>query len=216
MVLFTVYIIILSISFLSSLISFKLHYPFHLKLFSILLGITLLVEYFASFGLHFLKTKSNIPLYNAFMLVEFEVYAWYFLQIIRFPLIKKVIAAFLILFPLFWVTTVFFIFGIEHWNSYLVIAGSAFTVFLSGIFYYQLFTASELTKLTKSPEFWIATGLIVFYTCNLPFLGMFNFLTRNYETLAYKLEDVLQLLDAVMYSTFIYAFLCRMTNIARF
>jgi hypothetical protein len=149
------------------------------------------------------------------MLLEFEGFALYYLQIIKFPSIKKIIIIFLCLFPLFWLITVFFIFGITHWNSYLVIAGSAFTIFLSGIFYYELFTASELIKLTKSSEFWIATGLIIFYSCNLPFLGMFNFLTKNYDTLAYKLETILQVLDTVMYSLFIYAFLCRMTNIAR-
>ena len=213
--LYNIYIVILAISFLSSLLSFRLDYPFHLKLFSVLLGITLLVEYFASFGLHLLNTKSNIALYNSFMLVEFEGFAWYYLQIIKFSSIKKIVIIFLYLFPLFWLITVFFIFGINHWNSYLVIAGSSFTIFLSGIFYYQLFTASELIKLTKSPEFWIATGMMIFYSCNLPFLGMFNFLTKSYATLAYKLESILQVLDAVMYSIFIYAFLCRMINTER-
>src|SRR5689334_22559017 len=117
--LYNIYIIILAISFLSSLLSFRLDYPFHLKLFSVLLGITLLVEYFASFGLRLLNTKSNIPLYNSFMLLEFEGFAWYYLQIIKFPLVKKIITIFLVVFPLFWFITVFFIFGITHWNSYL-------------------------------------------------------------------------------------------------
>ncbi len=103
----------------------------------------------------------------------------------------------------------FFIFGITKWNSYVVIAGSFFIICFSAAYYYQVFTQDELARLDNSPEFWIATGLIIFYACNLPYMGMLNFLVKNYLGLAIKFLSILKILNVIMYSIFIYAFLCR-------
>ena len=102
-------------------------------------------------------------------------------------------------------------FGISSWNSYVYIVESLFTVCLAAAFYYQLFTAPTLIRLTTSPEFWIATGLIIFYTCNLPYLGMLNFITKDYLSLAKSLLMLLQILNIIMYSLFTLAFLCTKT-----
>jgi len=177
-----IYITIIGLSFIASLASFRLAFPYHLKLFSVLLGCTFLVEVTA---VRMYKTHhSNVPLYNIFMLVEFCTYAYYYKCIAQPRWLKKMVDYFLVGFPLFWGVVVFFVFGIGKWNSYVVIAGSLFTIFFSAAYYYQLFTQDVLVRLESSPEFWIATGLIIFYTFNLPFMGMLNFLVKNYLELS--------------------------------
>jgi len=199
----------MGIAFLVSLISFRLNFPLHLRVFSLLLGCDFLVEFSCNFLVRPFHFKSNVPLYNVFMLVEFWTYAWFFRTILQNRLLKKLIGYYLVLLPIFWIVVVFFVFGIGHWNSYLSITGSLFTVCMAAAFYYQLFTAPDLIRLTVSAEFWIATALIIFYACNLPYLGMLNFITGEYLSLARNLLMVLQVLNIVMYSLFTLAFLCR-------
>ena len=199
----------MGIAFLASLNSFRLDFPPHLKVFSLLLGCDFLVELSCNYLVRPFHFHSNVPLYNVFMLVEFWTYAWFFRTILDSPVLKKLIGYYLVLLPIYWTIVVFFVFGIGHWNSYLSIFGSLFTVCMAVAFYYQLFSASHLIRLTASPEFWIATAIIIFYACNLPYLGMLNFITIKYRPLAQELLLVLQFLNIIMYSLFTIGFLCR-------
>jgi uncharacterized membrane protein len=203
----------LCISFIASLASFRLAFPFHLKLFSILLGCTVITELFAIYLYRsVLKMETNMPLYNCFTLVEYWAYAFYFRLIIESRLVKQIITVFLFLFPPFWFITTFLVFGINNWNSYLMVAGSLSTVCLSFAYCYQVFIDTEMRELRNNREFWIATGLIFFYSCQLPYVGTLNFLLKNYLYLAQNLLVVLQVLNIVMYAVFTYAFLCRITT----
>ncbi|HEY4338183.1 MAG TPA: hypothetical protein VGM89_19885 [Puia sp.] len=205
-----IYVAFIGIAFLSSLNAFRLDLPLHLKIFSLLLACDLVVEVCSTFLLGpVFHMRSNVQFYNVFMLVEYFTYAWFYRTILKNRLLRRLIGAYLILFPIFWFVAVFFVFGFDHWNSYLSIVGSFFTVCMAVAFYYQLFTAPQLTRLTVSPEFWISTGVIIFYTCNLPYLGMLNFITKEYLPLARKLLMLLQVLNIIMYSLFTLAFLCR-------
>jgi hypothetical protein len=177
----------------------------------VLLGVTAINEIGAWF-LPAIPHIKNVAWYNIFMGVEFLMYACYYLQIIRNKAVRLIIKVYIGLFAVFWFIAVFWVFGIKTWNSYVAICGGIGTTLLSVYYYYQLFTEKELVKLSKSSEFWIATGLIIFYSCNLPYTGMLNFLVKNYLPLAQKLLFVLQVLNILMYFMFIYAFLCRIST----
>ncbi len=92
-----IYIIVIGLAFVSSLVSFRLDFAFHLKLISVLLGITLLVECtaVAMIKMH----HSNVPLYNIFMLLEFWAFGYYYKCILESPRIRRVVSAFLCCFP---------------------------------------------------------------------------------------------------------------------
>lgn len=152
---------------------------------------------------------NNMRVYNPFMLIEFWAFALYFRLSTDLTWLKKVINGFLILFPVLWVVCVFFIFGFRNWNSYVSITGSAFTIFFAVTFYYELLTSQLLVKLRNMPEFWIATGLLIFYAGNLPYLGMLNYLNAQHTSTAAQLSYVLKGLNIIEYSLFTYAFICR-------
>lgn len=212
------YILLITLFFAAgcSLIKFRLH-PIHLKIFSILLIIDLFNELLATKGLHFLMdtfhVKNNLIVYNTFVLIQFTAYAIYFFEVIQFKWFKKICIAFLLLFPVLWIVTVWYVFGIYNWNSYIHVAGSAFTIIACAVFFYQLYAGDELVSLSRNTEFWITAALFIFYTSNLPYTGMLNYLISNAFNVAESLGYVLRLLNIVMYSIIIYAFLCRQIDI---
>ena len=203
------YVCIVCLSFLASLLSFKYRYSVHLKLFSGLLGITTLVEILSVFiVVPVLHRKTNSDIYNVFMGIEFECYAFFYYQIIIIPWIRKLIKIFLYVFPFFWAVSVFFIVGLKHWNNYLVITGGASSVLFSLAYYYQILKSQKDIVLFSHAEFWIATGMLIFYSSQVPYFGMLNYLVKKNLLLARSLLPVLQVVDAVMYLFFIYAFIC--------
>lgn len=76
------------------------------------------------------------------------------------------------------------------------------------IYCYEKLTSEETTSLFSEGEFWIAIGLIVYYTCVVPYMGMFHYLTENYEQLAVKLKKLNLITNIIMYCLFAYAFIC--------
>ena len=209
MILSSIYIIIIAIAFGSSIYSFKLSYPAHLKLLCLLLGATLIAEWWAVYGVQLLGVRNNMIIYNPFMLIEFIVYGLYFKMLTHLQWLKTLINWYVFALPVLWLICTFILFGIYNWDSYVTIIGSLFTIFFAVIYYYELLTSSETMHLTTTPEFWIATGLIIFYGGNLPYVGMLNYLIKNYMSLATNLTYVLKILNIVMYSLFAYAYLCR-------
>jgi len=206
-------LIITVLSFvISSLVSFRLDYPYHLKFFSLLLGVTALNEVGAWFLPSVLHQSNNHIWYNIFMAIEFMMYGIYYYLAVSNKKVKNIIKWYLILFPLFWFIFVFLVFGFRIWNSYVAITGGFAVICFSVYYYYQLFTAPDLVKLGSSTEFWIATALIIFYSGNLPYIGTLNFLMKNYYALAQKVILAFQILYILTYCLFTYAFLCRIST----
>ena len=203
------YNIIVGASFLISLLSFRFHYAWHLRFFSLLLGITFFVEASTMYMVKVAHVKSDLWVYNIFMAVEYTCYAYYYLLVLKTKWIRKMATIFLIVYPATGIISTFAIFKFFNWNSYEAITGSFFTILFSVIFYYELYMSSDNEALIKNSEFWIATGMIIFYALLLPFVGVFNFLGKTSKELASFFAYGLQFLGIFMYVLFSYAFLCR-------
>lgn len=152
---------------------------------------------------------NTLPQYNFFILVEFMFYAYFFKQIVRNIYLLKVINLFLLMFPVLWYIFSFYSFNILQWSSYAFVFGGTFIIFFALIYCYEKLTSDETTSLFNEGEFWIAIGLIVYYTCVVPYMGMFHYLTENYEKLAVKLKSLNLITNIIMYLLFAYAFLCK-------
>lgn len=208
------YLSCLAVSFICSIVQFGNH-PLHLKIISVLLFLTIINEGVAFWGNSFFGLSDNIKVYNIFIPVAFALFCSYFVLVIRFkwfkPLVKSLLAFFLVL----WYITTFQIFEFSHWNSYLNVIETVFIIFMVTVYYYQLFILSPLINLQKHSEFWIATALIIYYPCTLPFTGLLNYFLSNYEiygTLSTHLLSVFQIFNIILYSLFAYAFLCRINT----
>jgi len=205
------YLVILFISFFCSLVSFRLHYPFYLRFFSIFLGITVITELIANFFLPALHLDSNYPVYNVFLLFQLLSVGYYFKLLIKSSLFRKTIIILMILYSIFWISNTLFIYkkyDEPHWNSYASMLGDLLIIIFASRYLFELFTGDKLVSLKRHSEFWIAIGILLFSCCELPITGIVNFLVRDWD-LARRLFAILQILNILMYLIFIYAYLCR-------
>ncbi|MNX03160.1 hypothetical protein D3C86_327290 [compost metagenome] len=180
-----------------------------LKTVALLCTYTFLFE----FSVFFFKQEfgyegNTLPQYNFFILVEFMFYAYFFKQIIKNAYLLKTINLFLFMFPVLWYIFSFYCFNILQWSSYAFVFGGTFIIFFALIYCYEKLTSNETTSLFNEGEFWVAIGLILCYTCVVPYMGMFHYLTINYEQLAVKLKKLNLITNIIMYLLFAYAFLC--------
>jgi hypothetical protein len=200
------YILFIFAAFLSSLSVYRLDAA-HYKVIAIVTTLDLVLEIWANaLAAHHL---SNIAVYNLGLLPEFILYGFYFGLILKYNWVRTFIPLYLFSLLLCWFVSTVLVIGIGRWNAYFSIAGSLFTVAFSIVYYYQMFTASELVPLRTSFEFWIATALILFFTCTLPYFGMLHYLTVIFRPLAKRGFSPLQLINIIFYSIVTYAFLCR-------
>lgn len=206
-----IYGLVVIFSFLVSLISFTYRYPWHLRLFSILLGFTALTEVAAIAivhkYIHWINGK-NYFIYNSFIIIEFVIYAAFYYQISLYAKVRKLILLLTSVYILFWYFSVFWINGFYKWNSYVITVEGIFAVFCAITYLNQILKSDKLIRLYSHPEFWIATGMLIFYSCQAPFFGMLNYLVKNYRVLSTALLNVVDVLNILMYLIFTYAFLC--------
>ncbi|HMG69409.1 MAG TPA: hypothetical protein VK588_17045, partial [Chitinophagaceae bacterium] len=172
-------------------------------------GLTFLVEIAAILFVEVMGGKSNQWLYNLFVPVEFICYGYFYLNIVTTRWIRKFILFLMIVFPVAGLASTIVVFKFYDWNSYQAIGEALFTIFFAVSYYYELYVSPETFKLKNKPEFWIATGMIIFYSYALPFLGTINYLDKVSHSLASTLLDVFDYVDILMYLIFCYAFLCR-------
>lgn len=210
-----IYLSVILLAFFSSLRSFRPGFAFHLRFFSVLLGLTFLVELSADLAVEVFHWKNNYGIYHVFTPVEFCAYAYYYYQVIRVKRIQQVLMGLIYVFPVFSIITVFFIFGWNHWNSYVITVESFLVVVIVLTYYYHLLTSREARSLRNLTEFWIATGMLIFYMAALPFYGMLNFLMKYHNSVAVTLFNVLLVMDMLMYALFCYGYLCRTISIKR-
>lgn len=207
------YLSAVALAWIASLRSFLYNYPKHLKMFSILLGITLLVELTANFFLKMMHIKGyRSALYNQFALFEFILYGFFYYQVIQNRQIKKLIVFFICLFPVLWVYTTFFEYGYKAWNSAVITIGAYFTVLFSLLYVYHSSAHTDATRLANRSEFWIAIGMILFYSCQIPYFGILNVLNKISLSLSKSMLLVSMSINAIMYYSFTYAYLCRKTK----
>jgi len=211
----TIYLGILTISVLVAIINLKKGLSSPIKIIALLVMYTGLVEWSVFYKREFLPDKTNAQIYNCFMLVQYLAFAYYFQQIVQLPWVRKTIQGFLYLYPVFWFFLVFFVFKPNEWNSYIYMIGGVFTILWAVAYCYELLSADEPVLLRYCSEFWVAIGLLFFYVCGVPYMGMFNFLTQYQNDLAKLLKIPLQISNIVMYSLFTYAFICQLTATKR-
>ena len=83
------------------------------------------------------------------------------------------------------------------------------------VYLFQLTEIDEPLEIRYRSEAWIAIGMILFYSFQIPFLGTFNYLIKNYMDLALHIYPFVQFILILMYCLFIYAYLCRI-NIKKY
>lgn len=197
------------ISLLASItLLFQRGTSWHLKLFIPLLLLTILVE--ITGWLLMSKGYSNFMLYNLFSTVEFEVYLLVLRSFIYNSIFRKAIIVLLWIYPAMVLVNISFVqIGTFHTFTYSI--GCLIVVAICIFYFLELFRLPKAIKLTREPAFWICSGLLFFYCCSFPVLGLINYMNVNEipVVILQNIGIVLMFLSIIHYTLFTIAFLCR-------
>jgi len=153
------------------------------------------------------RNQNNLLFYNLFTLFEFVFYLFFFWLICRGRKVKRMNFLIMICYLVITLINIFFYQGRHDFHSYTYILGCILVVVNAIQYFYFLFRLPESVSLARNPFFWIAIGLMFYYTCTFSLYGLTNFIIENgyYNKLFTTIGDILNIL---LYSLYIIAFLC--------
>lgn len=151
-------------------------------------------------------------IYNLFILVYVSFHIYIFSKIINIAAIKIIalIIAVLLVGIYIW-----------EWNDvgftvFFSITNTMFggcVILFSLLYYYGLFKAENYISIPKSPEFWFATGCLVFYATTTSVNAFFKEIIDLGKAYNFPIRFVvLNFLNLFMYSCWIKSFLCLNEN----
>lgn len=194
-------------SFLTSFIVFKQpRTPIYLKLFCPFLGITLLVENYALYLRN--KGSDTYVLYSFFTSIEFAFYLYVLSCIIHNLKMRLTIRYVLIINALIALINILFI-QKNSFNSISYSFSCLLIVFFSIYYFLELFRQPKFVNLINEPPFWICSGLLFYYCCSFPLFSLAAFVSTVPQSLLNNLIILVYVINALLYSLFIIAFLCR-------
>jgi hypothetical protein len=157
------------------------------------------------------KAQNNADLYNFFSVSAFAYYMRLIMDVVHSRKAKKVILGVMTLYVIISLINIFFIQKINNFHTMTYSIGCFLIVVISIYYFYELLQVPRSIDLKKEPSFWIVAGLLFFYICTLPILGVLNFLFSFPGVIGRSLEDIISILNVLLYSLFTIGFLCRIS-----
>lgn len=196
------YLYFIGLSVAAGLISLKNGLTLPLKLLLIFLCYTLANELIV-----FFIKGSNHWLYNIYYYIRFPLLSAIYLQLLVTPVLKKIIIGFLLSLPVWFALSYYQVGGIHKLHTATLLAGSVAIVFMSTSYLYELLRYPNEGSLFQKPFFWISTGLLFYFLGIIPYMGSINYLVKNHMALAMQLYNIIDILNLVMYTLFVVAFI---------
>jgi len=187
-------------AFTVATITYKKHKNTKQKYFIYFLGFVLVVELLGYLIPQLFKIKNQF-IYNIFTIVSFSFYLYWFNLILKR---KRLINIGYILFAISIFFSIFFEdFFKDLWKISLT-TGTVLVLFFSVFFYYDLLKRNEVFYYQKSQNFWIVTGLLIFYIAFLPIQLLQPYL--DVKSINYRI--IITILNIILYGIFTISFLC--------
>jgi len=177
-----------------------------LLLFCPFLGLTILVEGYA-FYLN-MKNISNLWIYNIFCAIEYCFYLYVISCFIHSSKMRLIIRYALALYAAIALIDILHI-QKTTFASLETSLGSVMIIVGCVYYFFELFQYPKPVNLAREPSFWICLGLLIFYCGYLPYIGLMMFFASVSQRIINALALLLIIVNIVMYSLFMVAFLCR-------
>ncbi|MEO6903395.1 MAG: hypothetical protein ABI315_09585 [Bacteroidia bacterium] len=151
----------------------------------------------------------NIAFYNIFTSLQMAYYLVLIHKSINSLKGKRCISFCLLFFIITTLINYFFIQNIDaELASYTFTIGCLLITIGGVYFFYELLHSDEIENYATYPQFWIILGLFIFYTCNIPYMSVYNYLSKNYLTICNAYFKIIEILSYIMYSFFIIGIVC--------
>ena len=153
----------------------------------------------------------NVWLYNIATSVQITFYAVIFLMSFEVPSHKTTAKILITLYLLFYLTNVFFIQSFySEFHTYSFMLGSIIIVVLCILYLLELILLEKHLQIgiVSQPLFWIACGLLFFYSGEFIYMSFINLLNGVDVHLSEKFFDIVIILNFIMYTLFAIGFSC--------
>ena len=192
---------------ISSLLFFKKDTPIYLKAFAPFLAFDALAALLTTYLAY--KSISTISIENVLTTIEFCFYIWVMKNILRSPLMEKVCTILLIGLPILVLLNILLLQGFSNFHSITYAVGCLIIIFLSVYYFFELFRTQYAVRLLRDSGFWIASGLLFYYSVSFPLFVLANFMKSFPANLGNLIGIILSIINFILYSLFCIAFLCR-------
>lgn len=196
------------ISLIGITILYKKLKPKWLQLFIYFLLLNYIQDLSAYFYSAYFK-KSNHFITNIYLPISFGFYFLLFYITAETTKSKRLIAACYWIYVLFSLADVCFVNGFYYFNTYAFALGSILILLCCLLYFVRLFTSDSVMNYFRIPMFWIATGLLFFFTGSLVQHSFIRYFIEN------KIDPdgsiyyfIMVTLNIILHSTFIISFLC--------
>lgn len=169
--------------------------PYKLVLFHVLL--TSIIEIYGWY-LGAIRGQHNVWLFNIFWLVgELWIMGTAGILLLKGKKIKQSLAILIFLATAFWGINIYQ-FGISAFTPSVLL--SIYVVVLL-IYFIVLFQSVLLSneKIMRLPELWLCLSVILYFGCNIPYYGLFNYLNAQDPKLLSSLFNITLILNLVRY-----------------
>ena len=179
--------------------------PRYLRLFTVFLLITIVVESGSA------KLEADgldiIPIYNIFTAFEFEFYLLMIRFIVHSRRVKKIMLWLLLIYPVLVLLNVMFV-QQGYFHTYTYSVGCVLVVASSMYYFFEIFRLPTSVNLVREPAFWLCTALLFYYCCTFTCVGLWNQMDGLPKVILNNVSNILTILNFLLYSLFSIAFLC--------
>ena len=140
--------------------------------------------------------EHNVWLFNLYMPLEPLFLGVVSIDLVGSRFYKKLVYCFIILNFIIWGIELYRN-SLDSFASFSMICGCFLLV---GIYTYTLFFISmhNNSTLIKIPSFWLCLSVILYFGCDIPYMGMFRY-WPTYKTAIIKFSNINQLLNFIRY-----------------
>jgi len=165
--LFNIYLSALLIATVTGVVSVGFHDqgPAYIKILPWFVLLTFIVEVVAYC---YSITGSNQNIFNVFLIIQHLFYSLILYQMIGSETVRKRLLHTVCVYFVVAVVLIFFIQGINYYNSIVYFVGGVMLSSYSGYFLYELFGVPGKENLLRKPSFWIASGILLYNCCTIP------------------------------------------------
>lgn len=149
--------------------------------------------------------EHNVWLFNSYLFVgELLLMGIPAIGLINKKALKYFGSGLLFISTILWVTSLLQK-GLNYFSPVAVISIYASLLIMYFVILFDC-TFSSGEKLFTKPNFWLSLSVIIFFCCNIPNYGMYNYLYQNHPALQKSLFNITLILDFIRYPLTGYSF----------
>lgn len=157
--------------------------------------------------------QPNAWLYNFVVPVEYIFYCFIFLIHYKKRASKFIAGAFLVIFPIYVLISLFLMNNVYYFDTNFLLIGSFSMIVFSVAYLLELYGETESPAVWKIPLFWIAIAIFIFNAGEFSYnLLSRYFITDRMDPSLKIFRSINNKLILILYSGFILAFICQMIS----